>query len=91
MRSRLPLLLASLLLAPLAACSDELENIQTKAENTSRMLENRAEQIAAEAENGVDAAIAPLENEAAALLNQAGDAADPGANGALESNAARSQ
>jgi hypothetical protein len=89
MRPRSSLLLASLLLAPLAACSEEMENIQTKAENTSRMLENRAEQIAAEAENGVDAAVAPLENEAAALLNQAGSGAEPADKAAADGNAAR--
>ena len=63
-----PLLLAPLLL--LAACEPEPENIQAKAETVSRTLEERANQIRAEAENGVDAQAAPLENEADALLNQ---------------------
>ena len=61
-------LLTSLLL--LAACEGEPENIQTKAENLSRQLEQRAGEIEAEAENDVAAQIAPLDNEADALLNQ---------------------
>ncbi|HYI39674.1 MAG TPA: hypothetical protein VE053_05070 [Allosphingosinicella sp.] len=69
-----------LLLAPLillAACEPEPENIQAKAETTSKALEERANQIRAEAENGVEAQAAPLENEADALLNQiAGNVAD---------------
>ncbi len=52
----------------LAACSGEPENIQEKAENTSRMLEQRANEIEAEAANSVDAGAAPLEAEANALL-----------------------
>ncbi len=62
-----------LLLAPvllLAACEPEPENIQAKAETLSRQLEDRANQIRAEAENGVDAQAAPLEKEADALLNR---------------------
>lgn len=80
-----------LILAPLillAACEPEPENIQAKAETVSRDLEERANQIRAEAENGVDAQAAPLENEAEILLNQiAGNGAvGNGAvgNGALE-------
>jgi hypothetical protein len=69
-----------ILLAPLlflAACEPEPENIQAKAENMSRQLEERANQIRAEAENGVEAQAAPLENEADALLNRiSGNAAD---------------
>lgn len=73
------LLLAPLLL--LAACEPEPENIQAKAETLSRQLEERANQIRSEAENGVDAQAAPLENEADALLNRiAGNSAGPGAN-----------
>lgn len=69
------LLIPALLL--LAACEGEPENIQTKAENTSRQLETRANEITAEAENGVAGEIAPLDNEADALLNQlGGNAAD---------------
>jgi hypothetical protein len=69
---RRPLIFALLLLA---ACGEEPENIQVKAENLSRMLEERANELTAEAENGVDSAIAPLDNEAEALLNQANEAA----------------
>ncbi|HEX8124474.1 MAG TPA: hypothetical protein VF548_02725 [Allosphingosinicella sp.] len=54
----------------LAACEPEPENIQAKADTVSRQLEERADQIRAEAENGVEAQAAPLENEANALLNQ---------------------
>jgi starvation-inducible outer membrane lipoprotein len=63
-----PLLLAPFLL--LAACEPEPENIQAKAETVSRQLEERANQIRAEAENDVEAQAAPLESEADALLNQ---------------------
>ena len=62
-----------LLLAPLllvSACESEPENVQTKAENAARALEQRYQEIEAEAENRTDAAVAPLENEADALLNQ---------------------
>lgn len=62
------LLLAPLLL--LAGCEPEPENFQAKAETMSRELEERANQIRAEAENGVEAQAAPLENEADALLNR---------------------
>ena len=62
------LLLAPLLL--LTACEPEPENIQAKAADMSRQLEERANQITAEAENGVEAEAAPLENEADSLLNQ---------------------
>jgi hypothetical protein len=61
----------------LAACSGEPENIQEKAENTSRMLEQRANEIEAEAAKAVDAAAAPLDNEANALLAQPGNEAAP--------------
>ena len=70
----LPLLL-------LAACSEEPENIQAKAENISRELENTANSIDAEAAANVAAATAPLDNEAEALLNQAA------ANGVSENEA----
>ncbi|HEY0131062.1 MAG TPA: hypothetical protein VGB57_06610 [Allosphingosinicella sp.] len=75
-----PLLLAPLLLL-LAACEPEPENIQAKAETMSRQIEERANQLTAEAENGVEAQAAPLENEAAALLNRI-------AGGSAESNIA---
>lgn len=63
-----PLLLAPLLL--LAACESEPENIQAKADSQSRALEQRYKAIEAEAENDVAAQVAPLDNEADALLNQ---------------------
>jgi hypothetical protein len=66
--SAVVLLLA--LLPLLAACESEPENIQAKAANLSRQLEQRADEISAEAENDVAAGIAPLDNEADALLNQ---------------------
>jgi hypothetical protein len=72
------LLLAPLLL--LAGCEPEPENIQAKSDTVSRQLEERANQIEAEAENGVEAQAAPLENEADALLNQI--AGNESANGA---------
>jgi hypothetical protein len=73
-------LLAPLLL--LAACEPEPENVQARSETMSRQLEERADQIRAEAENGVEAQAAPLENEADALLNQiAGNLADANAAG----------
>ncbi|HEX8481373.1 MAG TPA: hypothetical protein VF650_05690 [Allosphingosinicella sp.] len=62
------LLLPPLLL--LAACEPEPENIQAKAENMSRQLVERANQISAEAEKDVGVQAAPLENEADMLLNQ---------------------
>ncbi len=64
-----PTLLLALLVL-LAACEPEPENIQAKAETMSRQLEERANQIRAEAENGVEAQAAPLEKEADALLNR---------------------
>ena len=71
-----PLLFAPLLL--LAACEGEPENIQAKADSQSRALEQRYRQIEAEAENDVAAQVAPLDNEAEALLNQLGsNAAEP--------------
>jgi hypothetical protein len=60
-----------LLIAPLAAChrADE-ENIQARAENTSEHLQQRYNELQAEAENGVDEQVAPLDNEAANFLDQ---------------------
>ncbi|MEO7827242.1 MAG: hypothetical protein ABIR60_08895, partial [Allosphingosinicella sp.] len=63
----------ALILAPLillAACQPEPENVQARAETMSRQLEERADQIRAEAENGVEAEAATLDNEADALLNR---------------------
>jgi membrane carboxypeptidase/penicillin-binding protein PbpC len=65
--------IATLFALLLCACSDEPENIQTRAENLSRQLEQQAAEISAEAENDASAASAPLDNEADALLNQIGD------------------
>jgi hypothetical protein len=62
--SALPLLL-------LAACSEEPENIQAKADNISRALEEDANRIEAEAAANAAAAAAPLDNQAEALLNKA--------------------
>jgi len=62
------LLLPPLLL--LAACEAEPENIQARSENQQRVLEQRYKEIEAEAENDVAAQVAPLDNEAEALLNQ---------------------
>lgn len=67
MRRTLPLLAPLLLLA---ACEPEQGNIQADADTRMRQLEERANQIRAEAENGVDAQAAPLEKEADALLNR---------------------
>jgi hypothetical protein len=72
------LIFAPLLL--LAACEGEPENIQTKAENTARALERDYREIEAEAENRVDAAVAPLDDEADALLNQFAPADNGAAN-----------
>jgi uncharacterized protein YcfL len=70
-----------LLLAPLllVACQPEPENIQAKAENQSRALEQRYKEIEAEAQNDVAAQVAPLDNQADTLLNQM-NAAEPDAN-----------
>ncbi|HEX8062887.1 MAG TPA: hypothetical protein VF535_06695 [Allosphingosinicella sp.] len=81
---RLSPLLVSLLLLP--ACEAEPENIQARSETVSRQLEERADQIRSEAENGVEAQSAPLENEADALLNQiAGNISGNGNAGAVNS------
>ena len=73
-------LVRALLLGPallLGACESEPENVQAKSENMQRLLETRANEIAAEAENDVDAQVAPLDNEADALLNRM-NAVEPG-------------
>jgi uncharacterized protein with PhoU and TrkA domain len=58
-------------IAALAACSPaEPENVQARAQNESIRLEERYNQIQAEAENDTADAAAPVENEAEALLNQ---------------------
>ena len=68
------LILLPLLL--LAACEGEPENIQAKSEDQQRAIERRYREIEAEAENSVAAQVAPLDNEADALLNQM-NAAEP--------------
>ena len=78
-------LLAPLLL--LAACSDEPENIQAKAENISRHLEQEANEIEAETANGIANAVVPLDGEAEMLLNQIANATGIGDN--ASENAAR--
>ena len=62
---------ACLLIAALAGChrQDE-ENIQARAENTSQRLEQRYNELQAEAESDVNSQIAPLDAESANLLNQ---------------------
>lgn len=75
---------AALPLLFLAACSEDPENIQVKADNISRALEEEANRIDAEAADNAAAAAAPLDHEAEALLNQAtANAAEP-----AEANAA---
>ena len=60
----------------LSAChKPEEENVQTRAENTSRALEERYNEIQAEAEGATNDAIAPLDNETDALLQQMANAA----------------
>jgi|GEM_PF-2192084 len=81
LRFLLPLTLA--LLA--AGCHKaQEENVEAQAANASRDLEQRYNALEAEAANGADAAAAPYDNEADALLNQmSGNAAAPSAgNGA---------
>ena len=79
------ILLAPLLL--LAACEPEPENVQARADTMSRELEERANQIRAEAENGVEAQAAPLENQADALLNRIAGNESVDGNGAEPLNA----
>ncbi|HEY0043579.1 MAG TPA: hypothetical protein VGB62_03420 [Allosphingosinicella sp.] len=70
--------------AALSACDNEqIENVQAKAENESRRLEARHAELEAEASNGTNSAIAPLDNEAEALLSQM-NGADAAANASVE-------
>lgn len=74
-------ILAVATLAALTACQDDrIENVQAEAENQSQRLESRANEITAEAENGIAAAELTLENQAAALLDEAEPAGKAGAN-----------
>jgi hypothetical protein len=70
-------LLAAFLL--LAAChrQDE-ENIQERAQNTSERLQQRYNELQAEAESDVNSEVAPLDAESANLLNQMNGAAPAG-------------
>jgi uncharacterized protein YcfL len=66
-----PLLLVLVPLLVLAGChAAEPENVQARAQNASIALEEKYNQIQAEAENDSAEAAAPVENEADALLNQ---------------------
>jgi len=67
-----------------AACEPEPRNIQADAANYSRQLEERAEQIARDAENATDAAAAELDRQSEMLANQA-DALREGGNAAAVS------
>jgi len=71
-RMRLLALLAlfPLLLLLLAGCEGEPENIQARSEAQQRALEQRYREIEAEAENDVAAQVAPIDNEANALLER---------------------
>jgi hypothetical protein len=74
-----------LVLLALPACRKaEPENVQERAANASVRLEQRYNQLQAEAENDVAEQAAPAENEAEQLLNQinATTPADAGANAA---------
>jgi hypothetical protein len=67
---------AFLLIAALAAChKQDEENIQERAQNTSERLQQRYNEIDAEAQNDVAAQIAPIDAETANLLNQMNGAA----------------
>src|SRR5438309_3468628 len=74
---RAPLLAAAAAALVLAGCKKTPEeNVEVQSEKASRALEERYNQLQAEAENGAEAAAAPYDNEADALLNQmAGNAA----------------
>jgi hypothetical protein len=76
LRIVLPLTLALLT----AGCHKaQEENVEAQAANASRDLEQRYNALEAEAANGADAAAAPYDNEADALLNQmSGNAAVAG-------------
>lgn len=55
----------------LAGChKTQEENVEVQAEKASRQLEERYNTLEAEASNDADAAAAPYDNQADALLNQ---------------------
>jgi hypothetical protein len=72
---------ALLLTASLAAChrADE-DNIQARAENQSERLQQRYNELQAEAEKDVDDQVAPLDNESANFLDQMNGAAPAAGN-----------
>ena len=70
----------SLPLLLLAACEGEAENVQATSVERERLLEQRYKEIEAEAENDVAAQVAPLDNEADALLEQLNSNAAASAN-----------
>jgi hypothetical protein len=73
---------AILLIAALAAChKQDEENMQERSQNTSERLQQRYNEIDAEAQNDVAAQIAPVDADTANLLNQMNGAAP--ANGAV--------
>ena len=81
MRHRIAVPLSCALLMALSACQEpEEENVQLRAENASRALEERYREIEAEAENRTNAAIEPLNNEAEALLQQVANEANVAVN-----------
>jgi hypothetical protein len=72
----------------LSAChKKEPESVEAQAANASGAIEQRYNELQAEASNDVAGAAAPVENEADALLNQmngsapAADEAEPARNG----------
>jgi hypothetical protein len=74
---------ALLLIAALAAChKQDEENIQERAQNTSERLQQRYNEIDAEAQNDVAAQIAPIDADTANLLNQMNGAAPANVAGA---------
>ena len=77
-------LAALLLIAALAAChKQEEENIQERAQNTSARLEQRYNELDAEAQNDVAAQVAPIDADTANLLNQMNGAAPATSNAAV--------
>ena len=76
MRHRIAVPLSCVLMTLSACQKPEEENVQLRAENASRALEERYREIEAEAENRTNAAIEPLNNEAEALLQQVANEAN---------------
>lgn len=75
--TRISTLLGMTALAALAACTSEpVDNVQQRAENASGQIEQRADELEAEADNRTFNAAATLENQARALELE-GNAAAP--------------